>query len=160
LGRDGDRTTPSRSVTMAKVMTFMGANASVDTHQALTYVIYWRPGKGPNGHSAMIIDSSLTDAPTGSPLSADPDHKSTDNHVSWVGSGGANPFAAQGKANTFYQDMNGGWGGSDHPLGWGVVPTRWVALKGLDIPAMDQEWKAIRAKPNASWKLIDKNCAT
>ena len=47
---------------MARVMSFMGANATVDTHQQLTYVIYWRPGGGPNGHSAMIIDSSLIDA--------------------------------------------------------------------------------------------------
>src|SRR5690349_20602082 len=99
---------------MAKVMTFMGANATVNTQQQLTYVIYWRPGGGPNGHSAMIIDSSLIDATDVSTLGHSLDDKSMDNYVSWVGSGGANPFAAQGKANTFYQDMNGGWGGSDH----------------------------------------------
>jgi hypothetical protein len=144
---------------MAKVMTFMGANANVDTRQRLTYVIYWRPGNTPAGHSAMIIDSSLIDASDPITLLQSLDDQSMDNYVSWLGNGGANPFASQGRVNTFRDDMQAGWGGQAAP-GVGVIPTRWVALKGLDIHSMHLEWKQIRSKPNASWKLLDKNCAT
>jgi RTX toxin RtxA len=33
-------------------------------------------------------------------------------------------------------------------------------LQGLDTHSMHLEWKAIRSKTNANWKVIDKNCAT
>src|SRR5262245_29232527 len=159
-GDTWDRSYPARSLTMAKVMSFMGANATVDTKQQLTYVIYWRPGNGPNGHSAMIIDSSLIQAPDVLTLFKSLDDQSQDNYVSWLGSGGANPFASQGTVNTFRDDMLHGWGGHTLGGGMGVMPTRWVALKGLDTHSMHLEWKAIRSKTNARWKLIDKNCAT
>jgi hypothetical protein len=149
---------------MARVMSFMGANATVDTHQKLTYVIYWRPAGGPNGHSAMIINSSLIDATDLYTLNQSLDDQSKDNYVSWVRQGGM-ATVGLGAACTFLEDMGAGWGGQTiqkpgHPYDGLVVPTRWVALKGLDIHSMHLEWKHIRSKPNANWKLLDKNCAT
>ena len=41
-----------------------------------------------------------------------------------------------------------------------LLPTRWVALKGLDVGAMKAEWDKIRTKHNSHWKLLSKNCAT
>src|SRR5262249_54967319 len=41
-----------------------------------------------------------------------------------------------------------------------LLPTRWVALKGLDIDAMKAAWEQIRKKQNAHWKLLSTNCAT
>ena len=68
-------------------------------------------------------------------------------------------------ASTFREDMQAGWGG--HTLGDNAgdfagenVPTRWVALRGLDIEAMHAEWATIRNKQGGHWKLIDKNCAS
>lgn len=121
--------------------------------QPLTIVIYWGPRKGPdalsNGHSALIIDSAAFDV------------FSSDFYVSWLGqAAGKNPFVRQADQATYYQDTTQ-WGG--FPVGNNGnnrVPTRWVALQGLNIDAMKQEWDTIRTKQNAHWKLMDKNCAT
>lgn len=149
---------------MARAMSFFGDNATVITNRPLTYVIYWRPRGGLNGHSAMIIDSSKINTSDGYAFTLSLDDQ--DNYVSW--SGGAattNPLVFAGTASTFRDDMQAGWGG--HALGDNAgmfagerVPTRWVALRGLDIGAMQAEWAAIRNKPGGHWKLVDKNCAS
>jgi hypothetical protein len=132
----------------------------VDTTRQLTYVIYWRPNGKPNGHASMIIDSSKADGTDILTLMRSLD---ATNYVSWVSTGGpvaGNVGVRRGHANTYDDDRLGGWGGKQIQ-GLGTIPTRWVALTGLDIAAMDQEWSAIRNKQGGShWKLIDKNCAT
>ncbi len=149
---------------MARAMSFFGDNATVITNRPLTYVIYWRPRGGLNGHSAMIIDSSKIN--TSGPYEFIQSLENQANYVSWSGgTATANPFVFAGTASTFRDDMQAGWGG--HTLGETAgpfagerVPTRWVALRGLDIAAMHAEWEAIRGKPGGHWKLIDKNCAS
>jgi hypothetical protein len=75
-----------------------------------------------------------------------------------MGAGGKNALQQPGAAQTFSADM-GTWGGQGGNYN-DNLPTRWVALKDLDIAAMKQAWDNLRNKPNAHWKLFDKNCAT
>jgi hypothetical protein len=151
---------------MARVLSFWGANASVDTSRPLTYVIYWRPRGGPNGHSAMIIDSSKINATDALAVHTWLDDQAKTNYVSWSGDAAtSNPLVFAGASSTFREDMQAGWGGQtvNKPgslYDREVLPTRWVALRGLDIAAMHAEWDAIRTKPGGHWKLIDKNCAS
>jgi len=115
----------------------------------LTIVIYWRKLTGidtlQNGHAALIIDSMRVD-----PMS-------NEYYVSWCGTGGK--MVNRAAAVTFMDDA-ANWGGE--PVGnHGLhIPTRWVALKGLDVGAMKTAWDAMRTKEAAHWKLFDKNCAT
>lgn len=149
---------------MARAMSFMGENATVITNRPLTYVIYWRPRGGPNGHAAMLIDSSKIN--TSGPYEFANSLDDPDNYVSWLGGTGTkNPLVFAGTSNTLRDDMQAGWGGhrlgaTAGPFAGENVPTRWVALRSLDIGAMSAEWAAIRAKDGAHWKLIDKNCAS
>jgi hypothetical protein len=114
----------------------------------LSVVIYWPPKKEPgNGHAAPIIDTQQFEL------------TSKDFYVSWMGAGGKNALQQIGDAQTFHDDMMA-WGGQPVKTGGGNLPTRWVALKSLNIAAMKQEWDNIPNKPNAHWKLFDKNCAT
>jgi hypothetical protein len=114
----------------------------------LSVVIYWPPLKEPDhGHGALIIDTQRFEV------------TSSDYYVSWMGAGiGKNALQQPGAAQTFHTDMLtwGGQGGNYN----GNLPTRWVTLKRLDIAAMKQAWDTLRNKPNAHWKLFDKNCAT
>jgi hypothetical protein len=116
----------------------------------LTVVIYWPPREGPdalqNGHAALIIDSVQFN-----PVSADW-------YVSWIGEG-SSPFKAKAKASTFYVDAQE-WGGFAVGNKGFRVPTRWVALQGLNITAMKTAWDQMCSKQDAHWKLLDKNCAT
>lgn len=133
----------------------MGRPLPLNTLKArpLTYVLYWAPRHGPdafqNGHSALIIDSQAF-FPT-----------STDYYVSWMGGGGGmNPFVRSAADSDFVSDSMS-WGGHKvGTLGKNRVPTRWVALKDLNMADMKQEWDTMRTKQNAHWKLVDKNCAT
>jgi hypothetical protein len=116
----------------------------------LTVVIYWPPREGPdalqNGHAALIIDSVQFEVTT------------SEWYVSWIGQG-SSPFKAQGKQSTFYVDAQE-WGGFAVGNQGFRVPTRWVAVGGLNHAAMKAAWDAMRTKQNAHWKLLDKNCAT
>lgn len=141
----------------------MGENAAVITNRPLTYVIYWRRRKdGVNGHSAMIIDSSKINKSDTYHLMQSLDNN--DNYVSWLaGENTANPTIKTGVSSSFTDDMDGGWGGYTIETGafeGQVLPTRWVALRGLDLQAMTAEWLAIRDKEGSHWKLVDKNCST
>lgn len=134
-------------------------NGALETSRPLTYVIYWKPTVAiANGHAAMIIDSSA--------FAADDQiailvrlMNDTSNYVSWMGGGGLSPFSQRGVASDFSSDSMD-WKG--HELNNGRnLPTRWVALKGLNIAAMRAEWDGVRNKQGgANWKVIDKNCAT
>jgi hypothetical protein len=116
-------------------------------NRRLSVVIHWPPTREPgHGHGALIIDTQKFQ--TGA----------SDYYVSWMGAGtGKNALQQPGAAQTFFSDtMTWGPQGNNN----GTLPTRWVALKGLDIVAMKQAWDNLRNKPNAHWKLFDKNCAT
>jgi hypothetical protein len=136
-------------------------SGSLDVTRPLTYVIYWKPSSAlANGHAAMIIDSSAYQGETNtdSMLKLFNDR---DNYVSWMGGGGgANPLVRSGVAEDFDGDTQV-WKGRATGNRGRNLPSRWVALKSLDIAAMRAEWDGIRNKPGgAHWKLIDKNCAT
>jgi hypothetical protein len=104
-----------------------------------------------NGHAAIIIDSYQF-LPT-----------LLGCYVSWMGDGSGSPFKSKGDAQTYDEDMQQ-WGGAQHPIQAGYrVPTRWVAVHGLDQDAMRDAWDKLRNKNGggpAHFKLIDKNCAT
>jgi hypothetical protein len=129
-------------------------NGSLVTSRPLTYVIYWHPKNAPdaiaNGHASVIIDS----------MEFIKDIDSTDWYVSWAGRGDPGVKGVPGKGLDITDDM-AEWGGTPSGArGTLNSPTRWVALKGLDIAAMKREWDQIRNKQNAHWRLLDKNCAT
>jgi hypothetical protein len=115
-----------------------------------TVVIYWHPRNAPdalaNGHAALIIDTKLFNG-------------SEDYYVSWAGAGdGKTIFRHSGSANTFMEDT-ANWGGN--PINATQnLPSRWVALQGLHMANMKDEWDRIRQKQQGHWKLFDKNCAT
>ncbi len=120
-------------------------------NQNATVVIYWHQRTGndhlQNGHSALIINTNGFDQ--------DIVKDNTNRYVSWMGIAGLNPFKFRGVARDFRADMQF-WSGSKGQL----LPTRWVALSGLDIPKMTLEWSRMIAKEGAHWKVFDKNCAT
>jgi len=124
-------------------------NPSELKSRSLSVVIYWPQKTGPDtlqsGHGALIIDTKQFD------------FLSKEFYVSWMGAGGKNALQQLGDAQTFQSDMMT-WGGAATKAG--NLPTRWVAVKDLDIAAMKLEWDKIHTKPNAHWKLFDKNCAT
>jgi hypothetical protein len=129
-------------------------NGSLVTSRHLTYVIYWHPKNVPdavaNGHASVIIDSMEFAQSRGS----------TDWYVSWAGRGDPGRKGVPGKAIDIQEDMTD-WGGTPAALKSTLNnPTRWVALRSLDIAGMKQEWDNIRTKQNAHWRLLDKNCAT
>jgi hypothetical protein len=120
----------------------------------LTYAIYWKPRPGgilpdalKNGHAAVIIDSYQFDI------------VASDNYVSWLGTGSG--AVSRGAASAYHVDMQD-WGGHPHPANPAYrVPTKWVAVYGLDQQAMRDAWANLRGKQGgANWKLLDKNCAT
>lgn len=120
----------------------------------LSVVIYWHPRSGPdaaaNGHASLIIDTRRFQI------------SQTDFYVSWVGVSNNNPFKGSGQACTYYNDMQE-WSSRSAYANTAVpmhAPTRWVALSGLDIGAMEMEWNTIRTKAHAHWKIFNKNCAT
>ncbi len=119
--------------------------------QDASVVIYWHQKTGidrlQNGHSALIINTNGFDQ--------DIIRNNTNRYVSWMAVVGSNPFKPRGVAHDFQDDMRH-WSGSNGR----TVPTRWVALSGLNIKAMILEWSRVRAKQGAHWKLFDKNCAT
>src|SRR5262245_22216006 len=130
-------------------------HTTLEHDKHLTYVIYWKPRPGgnlpeflKNGHAAVIVDSYTfgMQAPC-------------DDYVSWMAS--AAGLASPGRAHSYIQDM-GNWGGHPHNTNpnW-RVPTKWVAVYGLDQQAMRVAWRDLRGKQGgANWKLLDKNCAT
>ena len=126
-------------------------NLKAQFPQPLSIVLYWQQPTGndafQNGHSALIIDSTQFDI------------LSNEYYVSWLGQAqGRNPLKRRALAATFADDMRS-WG--THPPGAPYkVPTRWVAVQNLNIPAMKQAWDQMRTKQGAHWKLMDKNCAT
>lgn len=131
-------------------------NGSLDTKQSLTYAIYWSPKNMPdalaNGHATVIIDSvKFWECICNT-------NEKTDWYVSWSG-GQSTAKGYVGEASGFLED-GATWGGKAVSKLNILHPTRWVALKGLDIAAMKAAWDQIRTKQNAHWKLLDKNCAT
>jgi hypothetical protein len=140
---------------MGLPLTAANGSNTFETKMHLTYAIYWDPRPGgilpkalQNGHAAIIIDSYNFN------------RLILDDYVSWMGSGGS-PFKATGDAQTYDEDMQE-WGGAQHPIQAGYrVPTRWVAVQGLNQKAMTDAWRDLRGKQGgAHFKLIDKNCAT
>jgi hypothetical protein len=123
--------------------------------QHASVIIYWRPRNVPkafhpltNGHAALIIDTSNFDP------------RSVDGYVSWVGTGSLNRnLASPGEAVTMYDDMTN-WAGAPKGTMGLHVPDKWVVVDNLNTAAMLAAWAALRNKPNANWKLLDKNCAT
>ena len=119
----------------------------------LTVAIYWRKRTGidslQNGHAALVLDTShflVT---------------SEADYVSWLGSGaGGNGVTSFSAAPHSYVADAGQWGGQAVPGGDFHVPTRWVAIEGLNIDEMRGAWNEARTKERAHWKLFDKNCAT
>jgi hypothetical protein len=115
----------------------------------LTVAIYWKKRTGidslQNGHAALILDTSHFNVTR------------QDDYVSWL-SGGPGTTSRAGQHS--YVDDAEQWGGIPAGNGQYHVPSRWVAVQGLDIPAMREAWDAARGKERAHWKLFDKNCAT
>jgi hypothetical protein len=130
-------------------------HTTLETDKHLTYVIYWEPRPGgilpeflKNGHASVIVDSYALGM-----------QKPCDDYVSWL----ATELApvSPGVAHSYMQDMQK-WGGHPHTTNanW-RVPTKWVAVYGLDQQAMRDAWHDLRTKQGgASWKLLDKNCAS
>src|SRR6185437_14730126 len=118
----------------------------------LTVAVYWKKRTGidslQNGHAALILDTS------------DFGVTKEQDYVSWL----SNPQI--GRVTTFRAAQNcymadaGQWGGIRVGDGTYHVPSRWVAIQGLNIPDMRAAWDAARGKERAHWKLFDKNCAT
>jgi hypothetical protein len=132
-------------------------NGALRDNPPLTYVIYWNQRKGigalQSGHASLILDSQQF--LQGWPMSS----QSKEWYASWLG-GGTGFLQRRAASNSFYEDM-GQWGGERLIEGGDLrAPTKWVAVRGLDMPAMKEEWDAITGKVRAHWKLLDKNCAT
>lgn len=128
-------------------------NRYKDQHASV--IIYWRPRNVPkafhpltNGHAALIIDTSNFSL------------LSVDGYVSWVATGGLNHnLASPGVAENMNTDMMT-WAGMPAGTGGLHFPDKWVIVDNLNTAAMLAAWAALRNKPNANWKLLDKNCAT
>ena len=132
-------------------------NGTLVSTQSLTYAIYWASKHMPdalaNGHAAVIIDSvKFLEGVSKMQFNSEW-------YVSWCG-GKSTAKGNLAVTEDFFEDAQT-WGGVKMtPKATARMPTRWVALKGLDIDAMKAAWDQIRTKQNAHWRLLDKNCAT
>src|ERR1700722_17970027 len=120
-------------------------------NRPLTIVIYWKQRTGfdslQNGHAALVIDSAVFSM------------MNDEYYVSWLGSDQGNAFRNRSIKGTFAGDSQD-WGGEAVGDGTYHLPTRWVALSGLQVGNMKAAWDQMRTKQRAHWKLFDKNCAT
>lgn len=133
-------------------------NRALRGNPPLTYVIYWNQRKGigalQSGHASLILDSQRF--LEGWPLSI----ANKEWYASWLNNGRGTVFQMGSSSNSFGDDMLQ-WGGERlKPDSDFRAPTKWVAVRGLDMPAMKEEWDRIAGKQGAHWKILDKNCAT
>jgi hypothetical protein len=131
-------------------------NGTLSRTESLTYAIYWSPKVMPdalaNGHASVIIDSAKFSQYLTAP------GLQVQWYVSWYADG-SKP-GSLGLCGDFLKEGDSWKGAKASPTSDILLPTRWVALKGLDIDAMKAAWEQIRNKQNAHWKLLSKNCAT
>lgn len=133
-------------------------NGTLIAEPALTYVIYWRQRKGfdslQSGHASLIIDSEqfLAGWPNGA--------MNKEWYASWLNNNRGTIFKMGSASHSFAEDMDH-WGGEPLIPGSPLrAPTKWVAIRGLDMPAMKEEWDRIAGKQGSHWKILDKNCAS